>query len=74
MNIEYLRSFKVYGMAAFDWILTLIVVIITIYFMGYKLTLFNVGKGMIGATLLAILVHAAIGQKTALNTYIGISR
>ena len=73
MTLDKLRSYKVAGMAAFDWIATFIVVIIAMIIVGSEFTLLNVAKNMGKATLLAIFVHFLFGIPTKLNYYLCLS-
>lgn len=72
-TLDNLRSYKITGMAAFDWIATAIAVIIAMIIFKSDFTLLNFGKNMGKATLLAIFVHLLFGIPTKLNYYLCLS-
>lgn len=70
--LDELRKPKIFGMAIFDWVATLLALISIMYYKKISLSLSNIIGGMLIMTLIAIVVHAVLGISTPLNRSLGI--
>ena len=62
LSLEYLRSFKVGGMAAFDWIASFIGMYFVAYIFGG-----SVLKAMVSVLPLSIIFHVLVDEDTKLT-------
>lgn len=75
MGLLYLRSFRIFGIALFDLVLSmLIMILIFIYKAPSPLNQINFIVAAIILTIpLGIVVHVLFGINTTLNYYLGLS-
>lgn len=71
--IDELRKPKIFGMAIFDWAMTIIALIIIMMICSIEFTAGNIIKGTLSITAFAILTHVVTGTPTMLNHYLGLS-
>lgn len=71
--IATLRKPKVFGMAIFDWVLTLIAAILLSRFVFGDYGLLKVLALFILLVILAIAVHHILGINTPLSRYLGLA-
>lgn len=64
MNIEYLRSFRFLEMAIFDWVVTIISVVLIVFYFNLNLL-----KWIIAIPVLAILFHKLFNVNTQMVKY-----
>lgn len=64
MDIEYLRSFKFLKMAVFDWSITILTVLIIVFYFNLNLL-----KWLIAIPILTILFHKLFNVNTQLVKY-----
>lgn len=76
MGLLYLRSFRIFGIALFDLVLSMVVMILIFLYMAPSPPL-NQINFIVAAILLTIplgiVVHVLFGINTTLNYYLGLS-
>jgi hypothetical protein len=68
LDIEYLRSFKVFKMALFDWVATLVIAVVVARTFHWRLVV--VFTFLVSV---AIVTHRLLNVNTQLNAYLGLN-
>lgn len=67
--VTELRKYRLFDMAVFDWVATLIGALLISRALGT-----NIAATMMTMIILAIVVHAALGIPTMFNAYLGLAK
>lgn len=76
MGLLYLRSFRIFGIALFDLVLSMVVMILIFLYMAPSPALNQINFIIVAILLtipLGIVVHVLFGINTTLNYYLGLS-
>lgn len=69
MDLAEIRQYRIFNMAIFDWVATLIGAYLLNLFLFHK---FEYWKVALGTIILGIIVHKILGVRTMFNYYLGL--
>jgi hypothetical protein len=73
-TIDFIRSYRVFGMAVFDWVSTILsVLFLRWYFPSIVVWSYSPFMIVVGVVAFVVSIHYLTGTPTMLNYYIGLS-